>query len=437
MKKIIYLLITTLFITACSNDDEGDSLIRRTIMIYFSAENNLSSYASEDINEIIVGSRSLAADCNLIVFVDLKSTKPYIMSVTNGETKVLKTYGSDFYASSPDNMLEILQYMVSQCPAREYATIFWGHGTGSIITNDTVANTSASLKAYGADTGSDTSSGSEKWINTTTLARVMSQLPHQQFIMFDACCMQTVETAYELRNTTDYLIAPLCETPSFGGNYATLVPILGHTDIASLPREIIDDYTGSNNEWSSVAKYFSNVCISAVKTSQLDALAAATYTALRSLYAGNKLRLSTNPAAASADDPTSCIYYFKTRGLRAGYPILYDMKDVMRNNLSAEAYQAWLPYLERAVIYKSRPDDIRTTGVCDWFGGDDPNVFGYPLPMFSSANFRSFLLSDDTYGGLAMIVPQDIYSTNTEPDMLQAMFDYQWTSTVGWNSWGW
>ena len=442
--KYVLFLLLSLLVVACSDDDSGSSITgtRRTIMVYFNAENNLYESANEDFEEIVEGSKNLSADCDLLVFLD-NLNKPVIYKVKNGEKEILKSYDTDIDASDKDNMLEVFNTMIAACPADEYATVFWGHGDGPIIVNESnsldISTEDNEPNAYGAD--SNTNSDyyyNTTWIDIPVLAKVMKQLPKQEFIFFDACCMQNIEVAYELRNCTKYLIGATCETPSFGAPYKTTTKYFGYSDVESACKMIVDDYQGNNNQWESwnginYRKRFkiNNVCMSVIKTAETEYLLTATKDALNTISGSNPLEVSTT-FPIDSHEATSCIYYYKTDGSRYGSPILYDMNDVMLHNLSATDYSKWKAALDKVVIYRPNTGDIRDTGNCDWFGGE-ANISAM---MMTTDDFRSFYLSDETFGGVSMFFPKSEYNSNY-PNMNTRMYDYEWCREVGWKDLGW
>ena len=113
---------------------------------------------------------------HLVVFFDnaSKSEMPYIAELKNGE--VVKDTGlrfsEDFYASDPEKMREILTYIMQRYPAKSYGIDLWGHGSGWLITNDSIATTKTASRAYGIDNGENRSYDSGKWINIPSLAKV-------------------------------------------------------------------------------------------------------------------------------------------------------------------------------------------------------------------------------------------------------------------------
>ena len=429
--------------TGCSKDDgtAEDARTRRTIMVYFNAENNLHSAAAADLLEMVDGSKYLASDCNLLVYFDFIETKgdqniPAIYKIKNGNRETLHVYDKSLDSSDPKVMLSVLQDMIRLSPADEYATVFWGHGDGSII-----ANSSNSLDlsfdenepdSYGVDYNNQHDRSKETWIDIPVLAKVMKELPKQKFIFFDACCMQSIEVAYELRKCADYIIGATCETPSFGAPYETTTKYFGYADAEAASKAIVNDYQSNNNLWENWRTNYkiNNVCMSVIKTADIENLLTITKEALNTISGSKPIEVATT-FPKDEHDATSCIYYFKTGSSRYGRPILYDMNDVMLHNLSETEYSKWRTAFDKVVIHHPNTGDIRDTECCDWYGGEIRSDM-----IMSTQNFRSFYLSDKTFGGVSMFFPKNEYKPNYT-NMNTRMYDYEWCREVGWKDLGW
>ena len=445
-KYILYLLLSLLVMTSCGNDDDGSSPTsgtRRTIMVYFNAENNLYAAAAADLLEMVDGSKYLASDCNLLVYFDFIDEKnnpniPTIYSLKNGNVVKVKEYSSQD-SSNPDVMLQVFRDMMSISPANEYATVFWGHGDGPIIANSSngldVSFEENEPDSYGADYNSNNLNdwSKETLIDIPVLASVMKKLPKQKFIFFDACCMQSIEVAYELRKCADYIIGATCETPSFGAPYETTTKYLGYADAEAASKAIVNDYQSNNNTWEYWRTNYkiNNVCMSVIKTADIENLMTATKEALKTISYSQALEVATT-FPKDEYDATSCIYYFKTGSSRYGRPILYDMNDVMLHNLSETEYSKWRTAFDKVVIHHPNTGDIRETGYCDWYGGDLQSDM-----IITTQNFRSFYLSDKTFGGVSMFFPLKKYAQYNHSNMNTRMYDYEWCREVGWKDLGW
>ena len=83
------------------------------------------------------GSDKLPADVNLVVFANIHGEKPYIAELSGGESIKVREWESNFLATNPDSMLSVMKWIIDKYPAYEYATIFGGHGTGSLVYTET------------------------------------------------------------------------------------------------------------------------------------------------------------------------------------------------------------------------------------------------------------------------------------------------------------
>ncbi len=437
-----------------NNDDGGDAKITQAILVYMNAENNLSSNASADLAEMLEGSKSLNKNTAVYAFVDQASStkKPYIEKIYRGDSTVVYTYDEDFNASDPSEMTKAIQKMIDHSEASDFSMILWGHGTGSLCTTDTVATTASSkmpsLQAYGYDSNNNTSSGSHNyWINTPALARVFTALKTPtgtqmkfQTLFCDCCCMQNTENAYEFRNNADYYVALASETPGSGANYTTTLSAFNKSG-EDCAKAIIDTY---------VAQFPTSkadgVCIAAVRLSQMDNLLNATNTALQTIYNGTTpLYLTTTSSLSLASkslspDPQDCIFYaYADKDLsisKGGMKVLYDIKDIMRENLSKDAYETWLNAFNQTVFYSRHPKDARevntqSTGTAPWLS----SFIG------TSQNYQEwyrFYVSDETCGSMNTTFPVNP-STSNYPAVARTLnerhFQLQWWQKV-WKNFG-
>lgn len=413
----LYAITFCALMNACTSEEEpiGDKDTttdyrqtpgRRTIIAYITADNNISSNLSSDITEMQEGTKTMPSDCRLIVFADVSNQKPYIANIHDGIIEKVKEYDNDFYSTSPDSMRSVLQWIIDNYPSEEYAAVLEGHGSGPLIRKDTIASNPIKAYAYGYDdTGETTATSTRKWMNIPSLAAVFNSLKDQNdnkikmsYIFFDCCCFQTVEVAYELRHATDYIIAPVSETPGEGADYKMMVYALC-TPKSEVANNIVNTYAAN-----------STLCISAVKTSEMDNLCNATKEVLESIYKNAESPLVLNRY--------KCIYYY--RGDETGTirtPTLHDIKNIIKTNASESAYNKWLPYLERTVTAKKLAKSWETNMRINFYSFEDN-------------------MTDDYYGGISMIAPSDAYPYNGS-DINETMFQLEWCRNVGWKEFGW
>lgn len=371
MKYLLGILCSVVLFAACSDDekDKAEELDKRTVIVYVSAENNLHTFIESDLAEMTEGSKSIPEKMNLVAFVDNadKNTLPYIINIKNGERIIDTDYSitEDFYASDPAKMHETISWIMKKYPSESYGLVLWGHASGWLITNDTISynNQKKVMKrAYGGDNGNNSYYGSGKiWMNIPSMADMLERLPMKlDFIMADCCNFMGTETAYELRNATDYIIGSPAEIPGNGAPYDKVVPKLFNLG-NDFYKGIVDEYYNG---------YVDNVVLSVVKTSAMEELAKATKNVMPELL-------------DEEIDTEGLIYYYG-----GNMKIMFDAKGLMKQNISQESYANWQMALDKAVVYKKMSSKWDTMGY---------------------VNFNEFKVSEDIFGGLNMFVPLDMY----------------------------
>ena len=385
---------------SCSDDDNpvSNPEANRTVIIYISGENSLSSFAPGDLSEMASASTDIGGNNHLVVFFDNASSTemPYIAELKDGKVVKDKQYEEDFYASDPDRMREVLTYIMQRWPAKSYGIDLWGHASGWFITGDTIATAQAATRAYGIDNGKNTSSNSGKWINIPSMAKVFSQLPNKfLFIVGDCCSFQCVESAYELKDCADYIFGCPSEVPGYGGAYQTIIPLFFNQS-ATFYNDIIDtcrDMIGDEDF---------GVPMSVIKTSAIGRFAAATAKILPDLlkydnFSGKRL-----------------VYYgifIDDKGKTAkGY---YDPK-----NLVLE-YAADSPYRQE---WENALNDLIPNRI--WCREWDTQFLNYGL------DFWSFDVSEETCSGMCMFIPQPMYES-LSPNPNESIKQMKWAKAVG------
>lgn len=431
MKKIytLFILLVALFFTvSCNNDDNsegGNVKAKRTIIVYITSDNDINSSLQEDMSEIIKGSKNLSSDCNLIVFADFRYQKPYICKVKNGSKTIVKQWDEDFYSTSPDMMLDIYEWIIKNYPAQEYATVIEGHGSGSIIqtkdassSNDTIATDMVKLYAYGYDETNKNSSNIRQWINIPSMATVFSHLPHMEYIFFDCCCMGNAETVYELRKYTDYIIAPVSETPAKGAPYESIIPILSK-DKDEVGKAIINSYV--NNSGFSTNK---GICISCYKTSEIENFCNVTRKCFHKL---NETKYSTINKRIMLDIKNVTYYYNISGHTFNLVPALFDIKSLFyKNELNTEYLNEWQQAADKLIVatYPISPDNFK------WATSFGVNSSPY-----------TFDCDIDNYSGISMFIPLEQYNTYASSQYAKSlnisMFSLEWTNKMGWHELGW
>lgn len=410
MKYLLFVTFSLLFLCCChKHQDNEPSLARQTVLVYIAGDNSLDSYVMSDVREMMEASKSLPDDCHLVLFIDKIGSMPYFMTVENGDTVRRETCSTELRTSSSETLRMALQWAMSHYAARQYGLVLWGHADGWIIKSST-AN-SRPRRAYGEDTDNYTNKNPGTWMNIPDMARAIesfqapegSQKP-LRFIFADCCCFQSVESAYELRNTADYIIASAAEIPGVGAPYDTVLPVL-FSEGDDFCHKAVDAYYEQ-------VSYGYHEPMSVVLTSEMENLADATATVLHN---------SLQPMSESGyPDVDGLIYYFEQT--------LFDMNDFIKKHASPDNYTEWRRVFDKAVPYST------VTPV--WLANF--------IPYLDSRNteFRDFSVTEERYGGVSMFVPRDpntVYYTYRETVRSQnsTISRMKWYEAAGLDRLGW
>lgn len=402
LKKLILAVLTVITVTtvlvACNHNDEPDPVQEedlRTVLVYIAADNSLTSFAADDVAEMVSGFAAVDADKNnLLVYVDTQSAKPFLYQITKDSKgavvkKVLHEYQQQ-NSVYPTVMAEVYNRVFSAFPAKSYGLVLWSHGDGWLPSPSNISASKASTRWFGQDGTS--------YMDISSLNTALNSAPHFDFILFDACFMQSVEVAYELKDRADYFIGAPNEIPGPGAYYTELVPAMFSQakDLAStVARGYYDYYAakytgqlGSNENWTM------GVTVSVLKSSEVQALAAAT-AAILPKYITNGSAI--NVSSIYSYDPRSTYYYYDLKGLVQS----------LTSSVDQSSFSAWSDAFELAV----------------------------PVHLTTDKTYSSFvygMISMAGSNGLSAYIPRSSYaSLNT------FYHSYAWYSAAGWSNTGW
>ena len=258
-------------------------MLTTTFIFYIAGENSLYNYMTLDTTEVSRAVSQIPPDARVVLFLD--DNRSTTISVATRETPLqcVHTYSEDICSTDSATMLSVLSHIVETYPAHHYSLALNSHASGWVFQYTGVASTQR--RSWGIDNGRRATDNYGRRMNIPTLAHVLEQLPHFDFILFDACFMQCIEVAYELRHVTDYVIASPAEIPGHGAPYQSMLPLLCQQPVNDqLIRDLVHTY-GDFYETGNGALRYGGVELSAVSTAQLEAFAAASRPLITQLFA--------------------------------------------------------------------------------------------------------------------------------------------------------
>ena len=259
IKKLFTLFICTISLamtfTGCSEEAfDTDSVNKQTILVFYpwtgdKSSTGLLGYLQNNIDSICDGiiDRKGLNNSRVLVFLSDKYNHSMLYDLQyNATTKSvdrvpLKEYEGASYASA-EGIADILNEVKTQANALNYALIVGVHGCGWTYASDwsrypyyarpsvtRPRDNNFSGIQFGPDPNVPLTrffgsvSLAENAMDISTLAEGIRESGlKMQYILFDACYMSNIETTYELKDVTNYMIASGSEIMAAGLPYRSM-----------------------------------------------------------------------------------------------------------------------------------------------------------------------------------------------------------------------
>ena len=259
IKKLFTLFICMISLamtfTSCSEEAfDTDSVNKQTILVFYpwtgdKSSTGLLGYLQNNIDSICDGiiDRKGLNNSRVLVFLSDKYNHSMLYDLQyNATTKSvdrvpLKEYEGASYASA-EGIADILNEVKTQANALNYALIVGVHGCGWTYASDwsrypyyarpsvtRPRDNNFSGIQFGPDPNAPLTrffgsvSLAENAMDISTLAEGIRESGlKMQYILFDACYMSNIETAYELKDVTNYMIASGSEIMAAGLPYRSM-----------------------------------------------------------------------------------------------------------------------------------------------------------------------------------------------------------------------
>ncbi|MBR0254569.1 MAG: hypothetical protein IJQ69_01470 [Bacteroidales bacterium] len=358
MKRMILLLCALLCLTACDRD-ERLAKDRQMLLVYFAGNNSLAAEGASDYNSIKQNwlPTTRGSEKVMLVFHHFKDETPVLVRLSkdrrgNTVEDIIKEYPFNTHSADARTLETVLADAEAAWPSAHHGIVLWSHGSGFLppgyyinpqerAKGDPVseeADPYAFLVKAGGDGLKSFAQDEEQNIemDLIDLRKALSRF-HYDFIAFDCCLMANVELAYELRNTSDYLIFSPTEIMSDGFPYDVMVQTIFSQQPEAAMRSIAQSYMAHYRSFSGV---YASATISVVRTAGMQALANACQTVFRN-HQDQILML----------DRSHVQPYF-----RYNKHWFYDIDDFVQQVADDSEYQAFNRALNQAVIYRDATD---------------------------------------------------------------------------------
>lgn len=397
-RPAILILLVVASVTACHKSEEPKEVNNRTVIIYMMAENSMASFITSDIQEMLGGVKNIGNDDHLLIYLD-DSSKPRIYVLDNKNTirsfnNLEPTYifPEELNSADASTLDLVMQYAITNCPAATYACSFWSHGSGWLYDSEDVSNAPRRMPqrhSFGVDNGVNTLTNHGKRMLIADMAEVLGKYPKLEYILFDACFMQTMEVAYELRNCATYIIGSPAELMAYGAPYDKILQPMFAKPFS--PNALAYEYFNYYDTY-----YGSGVILTAIKTAEFDDFVAV----MQPLIESHEW------LDVDVDD---CLRYYKeswnsfTRVV-SPMPDFTDIKSVMQRVLTDSEMERWQAAFDRLVPVRYASNS--------WY-----TAFG------DSGHGESMPVSQLQCGGVVMHFPFEIYDAYTFRDKIYTFND--------------
>ncbi|OFY38662.1 MAG: hypothetical protein A2X18_08255 [Bacteroidetes bacterium GWF2_40_14] len=338
VRSITFIFAIGLFsiIASCSKDNDGNPEFRRVVILYFAANNNLSSYAASNIENLKQGFLPEEESRNiLLVYSHLSGSLPKLLRLYKDEAgkiheDVVANYESQ-NSATPEVLKDMLNKVKIIFPADEYGLVLWSHGTGwlpkgyygnpggfKIFMNDPYQDM---VKSFAEDNGEE-----------MEITELKAAIPYKlSFIIFDCCFMGGIETVYELKDKSDYIVASPTEILATGFPYDEIMrPLFENTADLTETCQLYFDY------YNNMEGVYKSATISIFQTNKLQRVG----DACKTVFNNNRSKIAT------LNMGTIQPYYRMDRHW------FHDLDDFIESIATPAEYLTFKTALEEAVIAK-------------------------------------------------------------------------------------
>lgn len=248
----------SLCLASCHDDDEPETKqYANTVFIYMpwtgsetSSYGSLSSYFHTNLNDIETAIKNGNGNSNArtIVFLADSAGRASLFEINADGTETAIDSYSIGAMTTTSELVTLLNRVYNLTATPSYSILIGSHGSGWLPAGSQPVYS----RAFGGQTR-----GMQTEITTLAEAIAQSRIGKMQYICFDDCYMANIETAYALRNATDYLVGSTSEVMAAGMPYQQIWQYLsatapGYSGIVSEFGNFYSSYSSPYGELSAI-----------------------------------------------------------------------------------------------------------------------------------------------------------------------------------------
>lgn len=208
------IVVSSAYCCMAADEIKAKTTAEWTVLVYIQANNNLGPYAEANIADMIQGMYADSSAVNILVqWEKPNATQTLRYKVTKNGLVLLGTlnYGMGEYPAQ--SLIDCTQWVKNDFAAKHYCFILWNHGNGI---EDTRARGILYDDYYGTFL-----SNSNLTLAITAMVQILGQ--PIDILGMDACLMNMVEIAYQVRNKALYLVGSEQTEPGDGWAYSGFI----------------------------------------------------------------------------------------------------------------------------------------------------------------------------------------------------------------------
>ena len=435
--KISTLLLASLIFSVAITASANSSLPEWTFMVYIDGDNNLEGNGIADINEmekvgsnshlkiVVIFDRTPGYDSSSGDWTDTRRGLITADSNTDVISSSLQSVGEK-NMGDPTTLTDFVNWAITNYPASHYVLVLWNHGGGWRSNIDRINKEIAGLKSLSASASPEQKKSAQlriaqlleqkekievlkevcydgtsgDYLYTSELRQALENVPtHIDIVSFDACLMQMVEVAYELKSEASIMVGSEETEPGDGWPYDAILSDLSANPSmtpAQLATVIVTRYGESYNGLETM---------SAIDLSEMSGLATALDTFADAVISSGTEWLNMFNARAVAN------YYDDAPNFRDLGGFLNAMSQMATNQSVIAAVNQSRNALQAAVIANHSYPSEGANGLSIYL----TNLSSSPSPAYSAANI---LFAADTRwdemlkAAGSQSIPDDSYEPN-------------------------